>query len=617
MVKKMNNKIILSLLFTILISSPIFAFDCQYTESVFDRVETKIIAYSKDLDDPIKPITFYIIGTEKTPMYFFNENDFNVVIQYDLTYKKPTYCISGSCTKKVTENFVRIIESGTNEIPFNYSHGYYISLSNLIYRENDFVYLKNKEEIIYKKICKICGDKNCLNDGLVCNINSECGSGNCILGKCSSDTNCYNNDCNCSIDQIQYNNRCISKHSVAIGGIPTTENPEECVTNYISAITGKCAVALGDSCNKNLDCAENYCILGICSDNDTNCYKNNCNCKEIEIQFENRICILKNSVDVGEKTITGNKLECKSNLIDSDTNFCKLDCNSNQISYNYGCITKKTAKNGVIPQTKNREECKSEYINPKTGKCSMTYEDIIIIIIIILLGLIFGGGLLYYLLKKNKTITDNFKLKLEQAREERRKAQLEYNTAKAKKETSEKVINKIAKELDSKIKDQKLLLMKLKQIEKIKHKTTIDLKKLKEYKNEITEISFDVKSKTLQLQKEKEKLSNLENDVKFAKQREESLKKDLIKITEHIAKIEKEKRTPYKNKQGVKVFINEDGYEVFANNSKKLFHRWWYERKHRTTIGPNYEIHHKDGDKTNNNIDNLEKLSKEEHRMKH
>ena len=98
---------------------------------------------------------------------------------------------------------------------------------------------------------------------------------------CSSDSNCYNNDCNCASNQLQYNNqKCINKGSVAIGGKPVTGNPEECVTNYISSVTGNCAIALGDSCNKNLDCAENYCVMGTCSTSPTICYNNNCNCKE-------------------------------------------------------------------------------------------------------------------------------------------------------------------------------------------------------------------------------------------------------------------------------------------------------------------------------------------------
>ena len=133
-------------LFVILITTQVFALDCQYTQSVFDRIETKAIAYSKDSDNPIKAITYSFSGTEKAPIYFFNENDFNVDIEYDLGYY---------CGRNYSNHYSKTLVPGTNEVAFFCNYGRFLWLSNLAYRENEFVYLKNKEEKVYKEICKL------------------------------------------------------------------------------------------------------------------------------------------------------------------------------------------------------------------------------------------------------------------------------------------------------------------------------------------------------------------------------------------------------------------------------------------------------------------------------
>jgi hypothetical protein len=314
----MGFKKSLILLFTILVLTQVFALDCQYKQLVFDHIETKLEAHSKDTDDEIEPITYSLTGTEKAPLYFFNENDFNVDIEYDLGYY---------CSQTRSDHYSRTLVPGTNEVAFLCNSGRYIWLSNLAYRENEFVYLKNKEERIYKEICLLCGDENCLDDGRSCEINNECGSKYCIESICSStkDANgiviCNNKDCNCSKNEIEFEDRdCILKNSVAIVN-SKNGNPEECVTNYISQIIGKCAVALETHVIKIQIVQKIICVMGTCSDDNINCYRNKCNCKDNEIQFENRTCIFKHSKDSGEKTITGNKLECKSELIDLDTIF--------------------------------------------------------------------------------------------------------------------------------------------------------------------------------------------------------------------------------------------------------------------------------------------------------
>lgn len=67
--------------------------------------------------------------------------------------------------------------------------------------------------------------------------------------------------------------------------------------------------------------------------------------------------------------------------------------------------------------------------------------------------------------------------------------------------------------------------------------------------------------------------------------------------------------------------IGNHGYYKISENSKgyygKLLHRLIYEDYHNLQIPKNSEIHHIDGNKLNNNINNLIMMSKEEHRRLH
>lgn len=63
------------------------------------------------------------------------------------------------------------------------------------------------------------------------------------------------------------------------------------------------------------------------------------------------------------------------------------------------------------------------------------------------------------------------------------------------------------------------------------------------------------------------------------------------------------------NKQGYKVIINKQGKRVLEHRQV------WEDNKGK--IPPWYSIHHKDGNKLNNNIENLELLRFEEHIKEH
>jgi len=137
---------------------------------------------------------------------------------------------------------------------------------------------------------------------------------------------------------------------------------------------------------------------------------------------------------------------------------------------------------------------------------------------------------------------------------------------------------------------------------------------------EIEELNKEHEKIKEKIRNEQEKLKNeIANKEKLKEKldklkKEEAEKKD--KLKEEKEKYKKERLTPFTNKQGSKVHINENGYEVLAK-SGTLFHRWWFENKHNRKIKQGYEIHHKSFNKRDNRIENLQEISVEEHKRLH
>lgn len=67
--------------------------------------------------------------------------------------------------------------------------------------------------------------------------------------------------------------------------------------------------------------------------------------------------------------------------------------------------------------------------------------------------------------------------------------------------------------------------------------------------------------------------------------------------------------------------LTKDGYYMITSvkegNCKKFVHRLVFEDYYKVTLCPWTIIHHKDGNKINNSIDNLEALSRNEHPKRH
>lgn len=91
-----------------------------------------------------------------------------------------------------------------------------------------------------KQVCRMCGDKICLNDGERCSKNKECGSGLCESYVCAKLYPCVDGNCNCKKDEVSCTNRCVKKGKLDIGEAPICR-AEECKSGYMDPMTLKCA----------------------------------------------------------------------------------------------------------------------------------------------------------------------------------------------------------------------------------------------------------------------------------------------------------------------------------------------------------------------------------------
>lgn len=153
---------------------------------------------------------------------------------------------------------------------------------------------------------------------------------------------------------------------------------------------------------------------------------------------------------------------------------------------------------------------------------------------------------------------------------------------------------------------------------------------IKKQQEKLEQLNTELENKEQQkinIEKELNSLKDEKEDAKKLRIKLIAINNDIERLTEEQTtktnelktekeKLTKERLTPFLNKQGRRVYIDENGYEVLERTGT-LFHRWWFEHNHNTKIKTGYEIHHKDFTKRNNDIDNLEELTPEEHKQKH
>lgn len=72
------------------------------------------------------------------------------------------------------------------------------------------------------------------------------------------------------------------------------------------------------------------------------------------------------------------------------------------------------------------------------------------------------------------------------------------------------------------------------------------------------------------------------------------------------------KQPPSQILDGIRFSMRTNGYFAMTSGNRMLMHRYVWQKEH-GPIPKDHDIHHRDGNKANNNIENLECLSKAEH----
>jgi polyhydroxyalkanoate synthesis regulator phasin len=246
-----------------------------------------------------------------------------------------------------------------------------------------------------------------------------------------------------------------------------------------------------------------------------------------------------------------------------------------------GCFIPSTRKYGEA--YKCSWECKSGF--GTNGICKRSFGELCVIIIILIFVLGVGIFFAWLAFKRFKT-----------KKAEQEAGEIKIGIIRGAREEGKKIREDIVREAEEEFKNTKVKINKINL--ELKSKKN-ELAVLEEEKGSLVSKREDIQQLRLQISK----LSN-------------RLKRDNEDLAIHKKQWNEERIKPYKNPQGYEVIINEEGYEVFANNHNRLFHIWWY-RKNRGAITPGYQIHHKDFNKRNNDVDNLVEVTPGQHEKLH
>ncbi len=345
----------------------------------------------------------------------------------------------------------------------------------------------------------------------------------------------------------------------------------------------------GASCSKNIECGSGLCVRGLCSGSKV-CYNNDCKCSEKEVQCaDNSKCVKKNSLNVGSRPI------------------CSF------------------------------EECKTKYINATTGLCSKSAEQVEkdrtfwVIAIIVIVGVSGFTGLLLYLKFKTKNSLAETELIAKKMEAKKIKLIAVETEIKLMEETRkrEKEAPKNLKKIEDDLKHKKLeleeLTKKAKILENVKDKEKEGIKRLQKINDDIDAKKLEI-AKTNERFIETERIKNKEkesiDELKKLKLETEGLAK---KIEEDTKKITAPHPDPQANNKLVVINPYLGGYKCFYDEkldlkdypTSKLLHIWVWKKANGRKPRPGYHIHHKDGNKYNNDSSNLEEIEGEKHYKLH
>lgn len=594
------KKLFIFLFLSILLLNFIYAaLDCDYTDSnpyyekriVFYENSSKLDYDVLEVKDIIQGVTPHPLGGGGVNMQFKVYNNYNSEI--NVTIK---YIFDGALSLFET---VIAFEGYSNVIGPQSPGLNYTSIDFVI---NSPMGLEARKEMVRfnNETCKICPPPDgfiCLNNGDACNISSQCGSGNCIRGYCSKSEVCYNKDCKCNLTtelQCQDNTGCVTIKSLGVGLKPHCRI-EECITGDINIITGLCASKMGDQCSKHWDCISGVCnIAGFCDTKEiVPCEpygKLNCN---------NLSCLIPYVKQTNEAYM------------------CDWECVNGTRACNGVC---KAVSSKKVGQEYNCEwECKSNRF--RDGKCLS--PKWVVIVFFSLIFLIFGFGM-WFLIKSIKDLKGKIIDKLNNEIISKKK---DIDSLENKKEEIEDDVKTVKENYDKKVEEFKEREKNLKEKHNLK---ILDLEEKLKNKEGVAkkEVEEEIKKEK---EKRKEELENLdkvkkENRIEYEKEKDRK-KRELNELKCEIdseretleAELKKSKilrETPRLNQQGYRVTSDEEGYEIY--NGEK-FNRFWYRKNYNLSINEieGFHIHHIDGNRRNNEIWNLIKLSQGEHSTIH
>jgi hypothetical protein len=324
--------------------------------------------------------------------------------------------------------------------------------------------------------------------------------------------------------------------------------------------------------------------------------------KKLEKVLEGNItckkCLGVDCINDGEKC--SNPLECGGEFCiegfcsDSEecfNNDCK--CNTNEVQCNSNsCVKKEVIQADGKPTCNLAQECVTNYISPETGLCS-----------------------------KSPTQIEN-----ERKEEEKVLAK--------QKEIDDGIRAKIIKFLVTGISVILLIAIllvylffnKKKQFEEEKRKTILAGIYAEEKKIEIKEKEIQEFKKRLATLKKynQEELKTKKKQIQKVNSMNKKIRREIQEVVSMKKKLRRENQKNIRvneKKYGHK-FKLENGYLKFVKSLKypgqegEFLHIWLYQ-KYKGNIKPGNQVHHIDGKKLNNDIGNLEQMSKEEHDNEH
>lgn len=236
------KKVFLLLIILTLAINFVYALDCQYTEEKMSSEPTNVFYHGTlKLNYSVLEAKEFVEGYTRLYCYYPQFKVYNNMLSQEINVTV-SYIFNGQRQEKD----VSIAPEGYSNIQIDACGQSGLDTQSVQYKINSPTFLEAKREIIPIIDCLKCpkdSETICLNDGMPCESNLQCGSNFCIRGICSGSEVCYNNDCKCPSNQIQCddNQRCVEKNSVPLDVKPLCNKAIECITGYIDLDKGLCA----------------------------------------------------------------------------------------------------------------------------------------------------------------------------------------------------------------------------------------------------------------------------------------------------------------------------------------------------------------------------------------